>query len=166
MNSRKNSKLVRLPKKLSTLIRVAVLDVREQLALGVRMDMEAWLVRKDKRNPKVTDNICTMCLGGAILLGELAGDNTFGELVAKAEFGKSEELDALYALNTLRCGNIIDAVILYNPSLGVDDELFAKVKAIYTYNAGIYHGLQTRKQSYAMCRYLVRLACKLEELGL
>ena len=156
--------LVRLPSKLSTLIRVAVMDLQDAVAAKVEIDLDYWtkLAHKNKK-------ICSVCLAGAVIRGTLVPNSpelqkNFGNsrMFTPAHFDSNH--DALIALDYVRNNYIVgacDMLKVYTPhGLKVKLLKFAK------HSGKSFSGVISPARSKRMCDHLIKVAVFLETLGL
>lgn len=156
--------LVRLPSKLSTLIRVAVMDVQDAVAAKVEIDLNYW-TKLDHRNKK----ICSVCVAGAVIRGTLVPNSpelqknfdNYSMLVPR-RFGSNQ--DALIALDYVRNNYIVgacDVLKVYIPH-----DLKVKLFKFAKHSGKSFSGVISPARSKRMCAHLIKVAVFLETLGL
>lgn len=156
--------LVRLPSKLSTLIRVAVMDVQDAVAAKVEIDLSYW-TKLDHENRK----ICSVCLAGSVIRGTLVPNspelqktfNNYG-MFTPARFDSNH--DALIALDYVRNNQIALAYEILHAYTPL--RLKEKFWDFERHSGRAFHGVISPARSKRMCAHLIKVAVFLETLGL
>lgn len=100
-------KKVILPRHPSTLLKIAIADMRAARRAGMAFDMDVWLEPPGWGNATK----CTVCMAGAVMAGTLGMAKCVaatGRGIGPGEY--EDNFDQLEAINLLRTGGVDDAL--------------------------------------------------------
>lgn len=171
--AKKAAKKIILPKKMSSLIKIALRDIRlAEESEDYVINMNRWHVPKDavctlEENPAEVikrHQVCSVCAAGAVMAFSLKAPKN-KELEPEKFKGNETQLEALDSLREGDVGEAADRLELKG-TYDCDKGNYRGGKEInyFNYNTGIvYYGLETREEFH---REMTKLQVRLKKAGL